>query len=566
MKKRLELVGCRSVNNIVDATNYLLFALGEPLHVFDIAKLAASRKPQAASEGLEINIRRARTGEKIITIDGEEKMLGPEILVIADGQKPVAVAGVMGGRDSAVSENTKDILLEAAVFNPLSVRRSKQALGLASESAYRFERGVDAALVETASSAALGLIQKLAGGALSCAKSAGSIRQKHIYISFAAQDAQRILGKKIAPAKMKTILSSLGFEVKPKGKNNFLIGVPSRRADARLDVDLIEEAARLYGFSAIPETLPPVAPQPSPRQPRDLVSTLKNTLAGLGLNEVITYSLVDREMGQLCGKNEAAQAVRILNPLSREQEILRPSLIPSLIKCAAYNINQKQAYINIFEIASTFYQSGERPGEELSLAIALCGARSRITESGLSKEAAGALDLKGILETVFERMGAADYCFVPHGGQAADIVVQGRKIGILLKASRQALEQMGIKNQDLFALEISLEKMFAYLKPRKAFCSLPKYPGISRDISFVLKEGVALKEVLDALRAQARPLLAETQLTDYYKGRQIPDGFRGLTVSCLYRSPERTLTEEEVNPLHAQALTLLTERFGAKIR
>ncbi|MDP2941666.1 MAG: phenylalanine--tRNA ligase subunit beta [Candidatus Omnitrophota bacterium] len=570
MRRRLELVGCRSVNNIVDITNYLLFELGEPMHAFDLDKIV-SRLSGAPVSRLNITVRRALKGEEITTIDGMKRTLDETILVIsADSldntrapahprtRTPIALAGIMGGRDSEVSAATKNILLEAAVFDPLVVRRAKRALGLSSESAYRFERGVDLATVETASRAALGMLQEIAGGVFSGAASAGASRQKKINLSLSGAEVEGVLGARIAPVKIKTILSSLGFRVSSKGKNNFSVGVPSHRADARLPNDLIEEVARIYGFGLIPASLPAVTPQLTSERPRSLASVLKNILAGLGLNEVITYSLVDRESGQLRGGNENTRAIEVLNPLSKEQELLRASLIPSLLKCAAYNLNQKQEYVNIFEISSIFSAGEEQPREELSLAIVLCGARGYVTEQGARQEEAGILNLKGILETIFKRLGVSEYRFSLSGHNAADIFEREQKIGCLLKINRQA--------KTFFALEISLEKLFAFARPQKQFQPLPKYPGISRDISFVLKEGTALKELLEAMQAKAGALLAEARLTDYYKGKQIPEGFRGLTVSCLYRSPERTLTEEEVAPLHAGVLALLTERFGAKIR
>jgi phenylalanyl-tRNA synthetase beta chain len=291
---------------------------------------------------------------------------------------------------------------------------------------------------------------------------------------------------------------------------------------------------------------------------------VKNILVGLGLNEVITYSLVDRD--SLAGFSGEA-ALEILNPLSQDQEVLRPSLIPSLVKCVSFNLNQKQEYVNLFEVASLFLNESGKPREELYLAVALCGMRELFLEKGLVKEEAGLLHLKGILETLFCRLGIKDYSFrLSRDSGAVDLFVQKKNIGRMLRLPGALKEKFDIKNKEVFVLELSLEKLSSFSAPEKKFSPLPKYPGITRDISFILKEDTAVEEVLAAVRNQGQPLLSDVRIADYYKGKQIPEGFRGLTLSCIYRSPERTLTEAEVNPVQAAISALLTERFGVKLR
>jgi len=555
LRSRLELVGCRSVNNIVDITNYVLFETGEPLHAFDLDKLSGS----------SIIARRARPGEKIVTIDGEVKQLSPDILVIADARKPAACAGIMGGKDTEVTEGTKNILLEAAVFNPILIRKARQALGLQSESAYRFERSVDASAVEPSSQLAADLIEKLSPGKTVLAKSAGTSKVVAKNIILDCARVARVLGVKIPAQKIKIILQALGFTVKAKSKSKFSVLTPSHRQDAALDVDLIEEIARIYGYELIPRTIPSIKPQAFSWGVLDAAALIKNILTGLGLNEAITYSLTERNLAKSLGSTENLQAVEIRNPLSREQEILRTSILPSLVKCASLNLNQKQEYVNLFEVARRFYASDKGPKEELCLGVLLCGRKSLSLEQGMVKDEAGLLHLKGIIENMLLRLGIKEFSFSPDG-QSVRIEVAGKKAGAMFRLSRSALELFDIKNREVFVAELSLDNVIPVLNLKKKFTAPPKYPGITRDISLLLREELGIEDIFQALRSSGEPLLKELKVTDFYKGKQVPAGWRGLTISCIYRSDERTLTEAEVAPVHAKLNALLTGRFGATIR
>jgi len=579
LRRRLELVGCRSVNNIVDITNYILFTYGEPLHAFDLDKIV-NRLTGSPVSPLEIIIRRAKEKEEIVTIDGIERILNEEILIIAAinnrqaGQQanrptgqPIAIAGIMGGKDTEVTEVTKNILLEAAIFNPITIRRARQKLGVQSESSYRFERGIDLEIVDKASWQAAELIQRLAGGTCVLTKASGLTKTKKKNIALDTAGVRKILGVNIAPVKIKKILNSLAFKTKVKTKNIFMVEVPSYRPDVSLEIDLIEEIARIYGFAQISQTLPRVSPHVTTLETRDLVSLIKNILAGLGLNEVITYSLIDKDALKDLTEESASSVIEILNPLSKEQEILRPTLLTGLLSCVALNLNQKQSYLNIFEIAKAFSQGGVKAKEELVLGIALCGTKSLLLAQGLIKEEVGLLHLKGILEALFARLGINNYNFNSIDKSPAVVVyIDNETIGTLRQLPRAALERFEIKNKDVFALEISLDRLLSRAGLKRRFAPLPIYPAVSRDISLVLKEGIRAADILEAIRDKAGPLLQEVKITDYYKGKQIPAGFKGLTISCLYRSDERTLTEAEVNPIQTVVGEILAERFGAKIR
>ncbi|TAM41183.1 phenylalanine--tRNA ligase subunit beta [bacterium] len=557
LKKRLELLGCRSINNIVDITNYILFELGHPLHAFDLDLLAQEA----------IIVRRAKPGEKITTLDDQQRLLGPEVLVIADQDKTQAIAGVMGGKESEVTAKTRNILLESAVFDPVLIRRTRQSLALQSESAYRFERGVNLETAKLASLASQELICRLASGKPRAYKSIGITKPVSPSIKLEAAYVNRILGSSIPGLKIKQILKSLGFDLRGQGKNRFLVKVPGFRQDIKSAIDLVEEIGRIYGYPEIAQTLPAIKPNLNIRGKKDIVSSVKNVLVGLGLQEAVTYSLIDRELLARSGIKPPGQLVEILNPLSKEQEILRPSLLPSLIRCLAHNLDRQQEYVNIFEIANVFSGNADYPQETLFLGIALCGTRAILTNQGLVRDEVTLLHLKGILEGLFNKLGIPDFDLKAQSAAGlVSIIIQQQEIGFMLDLNNQALDAFSIKNKQVILAEIDLEKMFAHLNLNKKFSGIPRYPAVTRDISFMIKDDMPVQGLLAAIEAKGLPLLRSARVVDYYQGKQIPVGFRGLTVSCVYRANDRTLTEEELSPLHNSICSLLQERFGIKLR
>jgi len=556
LRKRLELVACRSVNNVVDITNYVLFELGQPLHAFDLDKLSQN----------EIRVRRANVNEKIITIDGITRILSSEILVIADAHKPLAIAGIMGGKETEVTLKTRNILLEGAVFNPMLVRRAKQKLGLQSESAYRFERGVDLEAVKSASWAAEELILKLAYGEPVGFSSLGIAKVIHPMINLDVTYLNKLLGTSITKFKVKQILNRLGLPVKNKTRNILTIKVPSFRQDLKLEVDLVEEVARIYGYGEIPQTLPAVKPNRKVLDKRDVICGIKNVLTSLGLNEVITYSLVDRDLLKKSGINTEVGLIKISNPLSKEQEVLRPVLFPSLIRTLAYNLNQQQERVKIFEIANVFSGQVNTITENSLLGIALCGQNTFFTKQGLTREEITLLHLKGVLEALFNRLGIKSFNFSGQEDNKINIMINQKPIGFMLNLSPQILGAFDIKNRQAVLAEVNLEMLFDSINLGKKFLDIPKYPAITRDISFVINEDIPVKGLLLAIEARGTPLLDQVKIVDYYQGKQIPAGFKGLTISCVYRLDSRTLTEEEISPVHNDICSLLEERFGIKLR
>lgn len=554
LRARLELIGCRSINNIVDITNYILFERGEPLHAFDLDKLSPD----------SIIVRRARQAEKITTIDGQIKTLTPDVLLIADKNSPLAVAGVMGSKDTEVSGRTQDILLEAAVFDPIVIRKGRRKLGLESDSSYRFERGVDMETAIASSWEAVRLIEEIAHGQCVSAKESTTTKPKAREIILDVSFVSKVLGVKIPLAKIKTILQNLMFSVKTKSKNSLKVQTPHFRADVNSEIDLIEEIARIYGYENIPTTIPKVSPNVETADIKPGAVFVKNTLAGLGLNEIITYSLIDRE---LLNTSELEKTAQVLNPLSKEQEVLRPNLISGLARAIANNLNQKQNYLNIFEIAKVFSYENSRIKEELSLGIGLCGERQFfVSEKGLARENISVLHLKGIIEKLFERLGLKDYIFDMQAGGVGTIKLDSEIIGTMKTLDKATLDRFDIKNKDVLVAQINLERLLSKVNLDKRFTPLPIYPGISRDVSFIIKDDVIVTGIIEAIKAKAQPLIKEVKIADYYKGKQIPSGFKGLTISCFYRSDERTLTESEINPVHNAVSQALVDMFGAQLR
>jgi len=557
LRIRLESLGLRSVNNVVDITNYVLFETGEPLHAFDLDKL----------NDRMVLIRRAVDGEKLFTIDGQERKLGRDILVIADKKNPVAIAGVMGGKDTEVTDETRNILLEAAIFDPVLIRRGKQKLGMTSDAAYRFERGIDPASPDKASLRAAKVILELCGGELTCAASSGASRIKESKVVLTAAGIKRRLGCEIPQVKVNNILAGLGFEIKETKKGFLEVKIPSWRLDVKAEVDLIEEVSRIYGFANIPSTLARVVLKNQGDGAQDRIGQCKDILCGLGLNEVVTYSLIDRK--SLEGFwNTPDSLIAVCNPLSVEQEVMRPVLMPSLVRGVSHNLKQKQEYVSIFEIANIYRLDANRIQEEYRLGICLCGSKPVWFDKGRIQDEAGFLHLKGIIETLLKRLNVRvnDLRFIAQGAYAFQVLAGDNDIGTLRRLERKILERMEIKNKEVFGAEIDLPKVFSLISTENKFSPLPKFPFAVRDISMVLSEGLPAEKIIKAILDKGRDLIKEAEVVDRYQGKPIEPGYKGLTVSCRYSSDDRTLTEAEINLVHDAVISCLKEEFSARLR
>lgn len=558
LRRRLESVGCRSINNLVDITNYALFEWGAPLHAFDLDKIS----------GGKIIVRRAKQGEQLTTIDGRSSVLTPDILVIADEERPAAAAGIMGGADSEVSEGTVDVLLEGAVFDPVLVRKGCRLLSAQTEASYRFERGVDAERVKASVERALMLILSLCGGKAQFCIRKGAKVPRRKRIDFSVSRAGELLNIKLPQGEASRILSGLGFSVKKSSADVLQVEAPLYRKDVQQQADLEEEIARIYGYDRIASVMPFVSFDPSGVSSWQCVSGIKRLLSARGFHETVTYSLVDRKSLDLPSENPG-EAIEVLNPLSREQEVLRTSVMPGLLRCMAYNLNQKQEELRFFETADIYYRdpsAGRR--EERVLAFAVCGTRRYFNGEAFCEERSGPLHIKGALEELFAWAGVRDYSFRQHSiGMNVAVYAGKERIGEIILLDKKQAAAFDIKNREAAAAEIRLEPVLrSRLALRKKFRKPPLYPAVTRDISLLLREEIPLREIFTLAAQAGGVLLKDMELSDVYKGEQIAEGYKGLTISCVYRSEERTLTEEEVAPAHAAVVSSLSGRPGISLR
>ncbi|MDD5618324.1 MAG: phenylalanine--tRNA ligase subunit beta, partial [Candidatus Omnitrophica bacterium] len=557
LKQKLEILGIRPVNNIVDITNYCLLEFGQPLHAFDYNKINE-----------QIIVRRAQKGEKILCIDEKERQLDENILVISDKNKAVAIAGVMGDKLSEVSAQTKDILLESAYFNPLLVRRASRQLGLSTDSSYRFERQVDWQRVKDAQNKAIDLICKIAGGKFVDEKESGARpKSKPVKIQFDCQKANKFLYLEISADKIRNIFSLLGFSSRKSGKDKLLVKIPEIRRDIKIQEDLTEELARVYGYGKIISTLPSIRSALIDNfKPETIKSDARRILCGLGFNEAINYSLLSQEMLDKAGIKK--EALKLKNPLSSEQEYLRPALLSGLLNCLAYNLNRKNTDLKFFEVGHIFNAAGR---EGMSLGLIATG---KDLDNWQIKKEFDFFSLKGAVENIIRVLGFAKPAFSPCAEDNAfftkdadKITCQGKEIGVLGKIDNRIISNFGVKNAGpVFFAEISLEDLCALKVAQKKFSPLPVHPWVLRDLSLAVNKTVEYADIVSLIEKEAAGYLKNIKLTDVYKGEQIQAGCIGITLSLEFGLAERTLTDEEVTQLHQKLTKKLKQELSIQIR
>ena len=561
---RLNSMGVRSVNNIADITNYVLFETGQPLHAFDLDKLAGSR----------IIVRKAKKGESIVTIDGVKRELDPTMLIIADMEKPVAIAGIMGGKDTEITERTKTVLLESAYFDPISVRRAQRKLGLASESSYRFERGVDFSMVLAASVRTQELIRDEAGGRVSgTITDVGGKVIKENEIKLCLDEIPRILGIEIPSSTVIDLLKRLEIKTGKKTKDAIIVKIPCYRQDLEREIDLIEEVARLYGYDNIPSKHPVFKMQKTYEEERRSLTTLakeiRNALCSLGMNEIVSYTLTSRNAIESLGRS-FDNAVRLRNPLSSNQEFMRPSLISEMLEVMSWNINRRNSLLQLFELNKVYTKDqSNNIKENLNLCLGLSG----FTNPGWKGKATelGFFDLKGIVEMLFHALGIEDYSIKPAGSSvfrdamSSNIKVGEDIAGELGEVRSDTARKFDIKEK-VFIAEIDAEILLKHVRLQKRFSPLPRYPSVTRDISMVIDEGVSASSILDLIKDKDHGLVKAVNLFDLYKGQQIEAGKKSLAYTLEYRSDEKTLKEEDISQIHKDIQDLLVEKLGAQIR
>lgn len=566
LKHRLQAAGMRSINNVVDITNFVMLETGQPLHAFDYDKLA----------GHEINVRKAREGEKIVTLDGNERKLDGEMLVICDAENPVAIAGVMGGLDSEVTESTTTILLESAHFNGVSVRRTSRKLGLRSEASSRFEKGVNIEGAMTAVNRAVDLIEQLqAGNAVSGAVDVYPRKLENPEITLRVQRVNDILGTQIGKEEIVQYLQRLNFEVKSQGEL-LKVKVPSYRGDVSREIDLIEEVARIYGYDSIPTTMPQGTMAQSKRLPLDILEDkCKEILISCGMSEIISYSFIHPhalDKIRLAQEDPRLNVIRIQNPLTEDQSIMRTSLLPGLLEVAARNFNRQQTNLSLFECGRVFWpQPGNQLPQEEKLLAGLVSGEIPKSWNWPSEE----MDfyyLKGIIEKLFEELNNKEIVFRPtseyptfHPGRTAQILLGDKPIGIMGELHPLVLENYDI-SQRAWAFEIEMAPLLAGFNKVKTYKSLPKYPAVQRDMALLMPEKVSAQEALEAIIAAGGDYLEQCRLFDVYRGQQIPEGYKSMAFSLVYQAHNATLTDSQILEIHQRIEQELQKRFGAQVR
>ncbi len=563
MRRRLEAVGVRPIDLIVDITNYVMMEYGQPLHAFDFARLREGR----------IVVRRARPGERMATLDGVERVLPGEALLICDGGGPVAVAGVMGGRESEVTADTRAILLEAANFHHASIRRTSRALKLRTEASLRFDKGIAPALAPAAARRAVGLMVTLAGGrACRGLVDAYPGRQDRAPIPIGPAEVKRVLGIRLERGQIRSALERFGIACEDAGGDLRALP-PEHRTDLRIPADLVEEVARLIGYDQIPTTpLDGAIPEGAPDPLLGALAAARETLAACGLQEVITYSLVGNRLLSRLEDGAPPAGLRLLNPMSAEQALLRTTLRASLLDLAAQHQRQGEAGVRLFEVGRVFPpRPGDLPDEREMVAIALAGARGEASWGAPVAEA-DFFDLKGIVEELFRRLGVEGARWEGgaephlHPGACAVARRDGQVLAVLGELHPQVAARFDFRTR-AFLAEADVRQLMAAARSRNfQVAPIPRFPAVRRDLAILVEEGVTAAEVEDLLRNAGGELLAEVRLFDVYRGDRIPPRKVSYAYTLSYQAPDRTLTDAEVDAVEARIVAALRSRLGATLR
>jgi len=563
LARAVESAGLRPINNVVDVTNYVLMELGHPLHAFDFDKIV----------GHEVIIRRARQGEKLSTLDGIERQLTTEDLLITDPSRPIALAGVMGGENSEISDSTVNVLLESAYFDPIRIRKTRRRLDLQTDASFRFERGTDRENIHLALNRAAQLIREVASGELTRGfVDVVGARAKPQTITLRLERANDILGTHLDGSEIADILVQIKCEITRSDHHQLVVVPPSHRVDLLRAIDLIEEIGRLHGYDKIEATIPYVPARPTPLNPaQEVAERVAEVLLGEGLSEVVTYSFTDRESIEK-SRQPAEGVVELLKPLSRQQSVLRTSLVTSTLGAIAFNHTRGNMDLAMFEVAKSYHWQGgtSDPYLERNYAVAaLAGCRPR----HWSEPAAAwdFFDIKGIAERTLERLGIVPEYIERarrpdfHPGRSAVFTKEGRGLCVFGQMHPEVAEAFDIRG-DVFLAEFDLDALTPHLGLRRSYRELTQFPAVKRDLAVVVNLDVPAGETELTIRTACGDLLESLLLFDVYEGERIPAGKRSLAYSLTLRAPNRTLTEDEVNTLIEHLLATLAKRHGAQLR
>jgi phenylalanyl-tRNA synthetase beta chain len=559
MAERLRRSDVRSIDAAVDITNYVMLELGQPLHAFDLAEINGG-----------IRVRMAEDGEKLVLLDGQEVSLRADTLVIADHQRALAIAGVMGGEHSGVSATTRDIFLESAFFDQIAVAGKARSYGLHTDASHRYERGVDWQLAREAMERATGLLLEITGG--EAGPVIETVSDQHLPsvepIILRAERIEQMLGMKMDAAEIERLLTALGLTVAPHASEQWRVGVPSHRFDITLEVDLIEELARLHGYNRLPVRYPQARLAPQPRaEARSDLPALRRLLVARGYQEAITYSFIDQKWFELF--NPGVEPLLLANPISADMSAMRSSLWPGLVKSLQHNLNRQQDRVRLFESGLRFVGQLEGLKQEPMLAGVICG--SRLPEGwAQGREAIDFFDVKADVEAVLGFAGAQDHFrFVPgshpalHPGQTARIERDGREVGYVGALHPELSKTLGL-DRAVFVFELVLAEVAVGRLPK--FQELSRFPEVRRDLALLADRDVCATALLDVIRENAGEWLTDLRLFDVYQGKGIDPLRKSVAVGLTWQHPSRTLTDDEVNASTQQILTSLEERLNATLR
>jgi phenylalanyl-tRNA synthetase beta chain len=568
MKTRLEAAGLRSINNVVDVTNFVMLEMGQPLHAFDFHFLEEGR----------IVVRKSKAGEEFISLDEKSRILPDNTLLICDGKKPVAIAGIMGGLNSEVKEDTDTIFVESAYFSPPSIRRSSRRLAMPTDAAFRFERGIDPEGVIKALNRAAQLIADLSGGSI-CKNYLDEYPKKIKAVEnipLRLGRIREIVGAAIPANDVIRILKNIGMIVHQEGKGKYLVTPPTFRVDIEREIDLIEEVVRLFGYDRVPVNLPSVAVSEVAVIPRlELEERIRQLLIGSGYSEIINYSFTSPasvDYLNLTSNDKRRNFVVIKNPLTEEQSVMRSTMAYGLLETLKKNINNASFNLKIFEIGRIFREckAGELPEEKNSLAGLLTGKLSE--DLWGTKTSVDFYDLKGILENIFYELKLENcrYCtdisepFL-HPGQSCSLYVGEARIGYMGNVHPDVMRKMDIKGT-AYIFEINLDALEKHVARRINYQEVSKYPAVQRDVAFVIPVSIEAEKMLEIVLRQHEELLENVVIFDIYAGKGLDEGTKSLGLRFSYRALDRTLTDTEINDIHETIVNNTIRLTGAKIR
>ena len=572
LQQRLESVGIGVINNIVDITNFVLMEYGQPLHAFDYDKLTENR----------IVVRRATDSEHITTLDEVERELTPDMLVIADAEKPVALAGIMGGYDSEITETTCDVLLESAYFNPSSVRATAKALGISTEASYRFERGADPGVTLAALDRAAQLIAELADGTV-CEGTVDVYpgQQPLTEIQLRPERVNFVLGTTLEAAEMAQILNRLGFDMDTT-EEAYQVTVPTFRSDITREIDLIEEIARVHGYDNIPTTLPKGdIPVPAPDPKTEVRTRIKHFLLAAGMMEAVNYSFCDPncfDKIRLNANDPLRNTLQLRNPLSPEMSVLRTTLTPSLLENAQHNRNHQIDTIALFEIGSVFLHDDKNGRSDPRIATLeperVAGVLAGQIGEGVYSDPyrpPDFFDIKGLVEGMLEASNVIDWTLqktdVPtfHPGRNAEVLLDGKRIGVFGEAHPEVLENYDLPYK-AYLFEFDLEGLTDAATFTKRFEPISIYPKVARDLAIVVDKDILSDMPTELIYTTGGDSVDSVRLFDVYEGEQVPEGKKSLAYTITYHSATETLTDKAVNALHEKVVKRLNREIGAELR